>query len=163
MKKFILIIIALAIIGGVVYYTKKDGAPSAEETTTGEEVSTSTPTGVTENDGLVDGAATTTASAAEVKEFAMDSFMKMDGETRIASFSVKEITVKKGDKVKITINNTAGTHDFALDEFGIKKDTPEGQKTVIEFTADKVGDFKYYCSKYNHRQLGQEGTLHVTE
>ncbi len=108
--------------------------------------------------------ATNTAPAANVKEFSMDSFMEMkeDG-SRIAGFSVKEIAVKKGDKVRILVKNIKGTHDWVLDEFGVKSETPEGQVTTIEFTADKVGEFKYYCSKYNHRSLGQEGTLKVTE
>jgi heme/copper-type cytochrome/quinol oxidase subunit 2 len=161
MKKIILIVIALAIVAGIVYYTKKDSAPTGEDAMTHEEMSTSTPESTMDNGALVGEASTTPAS--EVKEFAMDSFMKMEGTKRIAGFSVKEITVKKGDKVKITVTNTAGTHDFNIDEYGVDVETPEGQKTVIEFTADKVGDFKYYCAKYNHRQLGQEGTIHVTE
>ena len=162
MKKFILIVIAIAIIAGIVYYTKKSSAPTNEDVTTREEVSTSTPESNLENGAMVVGS-TTTPVASEVREFTMDSFMKTEGSARIAGFSVKEITVKKGDKVKITVINTAGTHDFNIDEYKINKETPEGQKTVIEFTADTVGDFKYYCAKYNHRQLGQEGTLHVTE
>ena len=69
--------------------------------------------------------------------------------------------MKKGDTVKISITNTAGTHDFTLDEFGIKQETPVGQTVVVQFVADKVGTFEYYCSKYNHRALGQKGNLIV--
>ena len=89
--------------------------------------------------------------------------MKMDGQKFSAGFSVKEISVKKGDKVRIIVTNIKGTHDFNIDEFSVHKETPEGEKTSIEFTADKVGSFKYYCSMPNHRQMGQEGTLNVAE
>ena len=100
-------------------------------------------------------------NVSEVKEFNMDSWMEMKDGKMGAFFSLKEIKVKKGDKVKININNTKGTHDFVIDEFGVKKDTPEGKVTVIEFTADKTGSFEYYCSKYSHRTMGQTGTLIV--
>ena len=53
--------------------------------------------------------------------------------------------------------------DFVIDEYNIKKATPINEEVVIEFTADKAGEFVYYCSMPNHRQLGQWGTLLVTE
>lgn len=104
------------------------------------------------------------AMNAQVKEFNTDSFMerKEDGSIT-AGFSLKEIRVKKGDKVRINVKNLMGPHDFTLDEFGVKEETAEGQVTVVEFTADKAGEFKYYCSKFTHRQMGQEGTLIVEE
>ena len=99
-----------------------------------------------------------------VREFSMDSFMNENNDgSRVAGFSRQQIIAKKGDTVRINVNNTSGTHDFTLDEFGVKKETPEGEVTVVEFVADKTGEFKYYCSKYDHRQLGQEGTLIVEE
>ncbi len=165
MKKIILIVIALAVIGGIVYYTRRDttSTPMDESTMTpSEEMTVGDDTAMTASTSPQT-STSTSADITAVKEFALDSFMKMDGANRIAGFSVKDITVKKGDHVRIVVTNIAGTHDFNLDEFGVDVETPEGQKTTIEFTADKVGNFKYYCSKYNHRQLGQEGTLHVTE
>ena len=71
--------------------------------------------------------------------------------------------MKKGDTIRIKITNTKGSHDFTLDEYGIKKITPLNEEVVVEFTADKAGSFKYYCSMPGHRQMGQEGTLIVTE
>lgn len=97
------------------------------------------------------------------KEFTMNSWMETVDGKMSAHFSMKEMVVKKGDKVKINITNTAGTHDFKIDAYGISVDTPLNEQTVVEFTADKVGDFEFYCSKYNHRSIGQTGTLRVTE
>lgn len=99
----------------------------------------------------------------EVKKFKMDSFYEMvDGKPK-QQFSLKEITVNKGDTVRIIVTVTKGTHDFLIDEYGINAQTPLNQPTTIEFVADKAGEFVYYCSLPNHRQNGQWGTLTVTE
>jgi len=97
--------------------------------------------------------------AGDVKEFSMTSYYDDAGKW----FSLKEISVKKGDRVRIKVTNTKGSHDFTLDEYGIKKATPLNQEVVVEFTADKVGEFTYYCSTPGHRQGGQFGKLIVKE
>ena len=107
--------------------------------------------------------ASTTADEGDVKEFSMDSFFVMEDGKPHPQFSVKEITVKKGDRVKINITNTAGDHNFNLDEFGVFTETPLNQTVSVEFVADKVGEFIYYCSKPGHRANGHWGTLKVTE
>ena len=94
---------------------------------------------------------------ATAKEFAMDSYYDEKG----VWFSVKEIRVKKGDRVRIAVTNTKGMHDFVIDEFGVKQETPLNEKTMIEFVADKTGTFEYYCSKPGHRAKGQWGKLIV--
>lgn len=96
---------------------------------------------------------------AAVKEFVMSSFYDDTG----IWFSLKEISVNKGDIVRIKVTNIKGTHDFTLDEYGIKKTTPLNEEVVIEFTADKVGEFIYYCSVPGHRQKGQWGMLRVLD
>ena len=96
-------------------------------------------------------------TSAPVKEFVMTSFYDNTG----IWFSLKEISVNKGDIVRIKVTNIKGTHDFTLDEYGIKKMTPLNEEVVIEFTADKAGEFIYYCSVLGHRQKGQWGTLKV--
>ncbi|HRH23059.1 MAG TPA: plastocyanin/azurin family copper-binding protein [Candidatus Magasanikbacteria bacterium] len=77
-------------------------------------------------------------------------------------FDVKEIKVKKGDKVRVTFKNAEGFHDWVLDEFDVKtKQIGAGQEEVVEFTADKTGTFEYYCSVGKHRQMGMKGNLIV--
>ena len=98
-----------------------------------------------------------------VKEFTMTSFFEMKDGQPSAQFSLKEINVKKGDRIRIKVTNTRGTHDFTLDEYNIKKETPLNEEVIVEFTADKTGEFVYYCSMPNHRAMGQWGTLRVTE
>jgi len=78
------------------------------------------------------------------------------------SFSKKEIRAKKGDTVKVTVTNNEGTHDWNLDEFGVKSGiVPAGSSKTVEFVADKTGTFEYYCSVGNHRQMGMVGNLVV--
>jgi plastocyanin domain-containing protein len=52
-------------------------------------------------------------------------------------------------------------HDFVIDEFSVKKELPMNEAVTIEFTADKTGEFIYYCSKPGHRDKGQWGKLIV--
>lgn len=76
------------------------------------------------------------------------------------SFDLKEIRAKKGDTIKIVLNNQEGTHDWVIDEFNAKtKRLQAGQTDTIQFTADKTGTFEYYCSVGTHRQMGMKGNL----
>jgi cytochrome c oxidase subunit 2 len=78
------------------------------------------------------------------------------------SFAPAVITVKKGDKVKITFKNAEGFHDFKIDEFNVAtKQIQGGGEDTVEFTADKTGTFEYYCSVGKHRQMGMKGQLIV--
>ncbi len=78
------------------------------------------------------------------------------------SFAPNTISVKKGDKVKITFKNANGNHDFRIDEFGVNSGIIKaGEQKTIEFTADKAGTFEYYCSVGTHRAMGMKGTLKV--
>ncbi|OGI82556.1 hypothetical protein A3I95_00160 [Candidatus Nomurabacteria bacterium RIFCSPLOWO2_02_FULL_44_12] len=78
------------------------------------------------------------------------------------SFSPATLKVNKGDRVKIIFKNTQGFHNFVIDRYGLatpQKQSPDTE--VLEFTADKVGSFEYYCAVGTHRQQGMRGTLLV--
>ncbi|MDP3963985.1 MAG: dienelactone hydrolase family protein [bacterium] len=118
------------------------------------------------SENLKDGAMNASKAAVaddSIKEFTMTSFYEVvDGKPK-PQFSLKEIRVKRGDAVRIHVTNTRGMHDFTLDEYAIYEETPLDKEVVITFTADKAGEFIYYCSMPNHRDLGQWGTLVVEE
>lgn len=98
---------------------------------------------------------TSTSTNASVKSFTVEG--------KNFSFSPSTLTVKKGDKVKITFKNSGGMHDWVLDEFNAKtKQISSGASETIEFVASKAGTFEYYCSVGNHRAMGMKGTLTVT-
>ena len=78
------------------------------------------------------------------------------------AFSVKEIKVKKGDTVKINFSSADGFHDWVIDAFNAHTSrVNSGQSASVEFTADQVGTFEYYCSVGSHRSLGMTGKLIV--
>jgi nitrite reductase (NO-forming) len=70
--------------------------------------------------------------------------------------------VKLGETVRINLTNEQGFHDWVIDEFNARtKQINAGQTDTVEFVADKVGTFEYYCSVGNHRQMGMIGKLIV--
>lgn len=95
----------------------------------------------------------------------------MDSETEVQSFTIEgssfkfslpEIKVKQGDKVKVTFVNKGGTHDWVLEGYNVRTQVlSAGASETVEFTADKAGTFAYYCSVGEHRKLGMEGKLIV--
>ena len=64
--------------------------------------------------------------------------------------------------MRIVFKNNKGTHDWVIDEFNARTKTIQSDQTdTIEFIADKLGTFEYYCSVSNHRQMGMVGQLIV--
>jgi len=77
-------------------------------------------------------------------------------------FDPDEIRVKVGEKVMLELLSEDMPHDFVVPELDLSvKLTPAGSSNSIEFTAEKTGEFEYYCSIANHRALGMTGTLIV--
>lgn len=76
-------------------------------------------------------------------------------------YSQKEIRVKKGDKVKIIMQIEQGFHDWVIDEFNAKTAQIGSGEAEVEFVADQVGTFEYYCSVGQHRANGMVGNLIV--
>jgi nitrous oxide reductase len=158
----IAVAVLLVVIGGG-YFAMSRNAASPEQNIPETAVQPTTQENQENTAAVAPATAEPTTAVSAVKEFAMNSWMETVDGKMSAHFSLKEIVVKKGDKVRITITNTAGDHDFTIDAYNIKTETPLDKPTVVEFTADKAGTFEYYCSKYSHRMIGQTGTLRVTE
>ena len=96
----------------------------------------------------------TVTATGTVKEFTISA--------KNFNFAPNTMTVKKGDRVRITLANGDGFHDLVIDEFGVAtKKINTGMTEVVEFTADKTGSFEYYCSVGSHRMMGMKGTLVV--
>src|SRR3989338_10241683 len=62
----------------------------------------------------------TPAAVNTVNEFTMTAYYDEKG----VWYSLKDMTVKKGEMVRVTITNTKGVHNFTIDELGIEKDLP---------------------------------------
>lgn len=88
-----------------------------------------------------------TASVVEVKLGAKDW-----------EYDQKEIHVKKGDKVRITLDSDDGGHGFALPVYNVDI---QGNNSA-EFTADQAGQFEFHCSvRCGSGHMDMKGTLIV--
>lgn len=58
------------------------------------------------------------------------------------AFDKKEIHVKKGDTIKLTLVNGSGAHGIEIPDLGVKL----AKAGTIEFVADKAGEFEYNCA-----------------
>jgi heme/copper-type cytochrome/quinol oxidase subunit 2 len=76
-----------------------------------------------------------TTTASDVEEFTITA-------TNWDFTSDKELTIKKGTKVKINLVNEEGMHTISNEDLGIdlKADAPS------EFTAEKTGEYELLCS-----------------
>jgi cytochrome c oxidase subunit 2 len=63
-------------------------------------------------------------------------------------FQPKTITVRKGDRVRLVIRSLDGDHGFAIDALGISKEVTRDRDGVVEFTPEKEGRYKFYCSVF---------------
>ncbi|PJE50737.1 MAG: hypothetical protein COV29_03315 [Candidatus Yanofskybacteria bacterium CG10_big_fil_rev_8_21_14_0_10_36_16] len=156
----IAVLVVLAAIAAVFAFTgssvNDENLPVNENgDVTGEQATPSAEPGDTTEDGAMMEEGTSVDSAqGEVKVF------EISGEN--FKFSLGEIKVKEGDRVKIVFTNTGGFHDWVIDEFDVSTPQIETGETVeVEFVADKKGTFEYYCSVGSHRQLGMRGNLVV--
>jgi len=94
-------------------------------------------------------------AASPVREFKTVNIEVKGNKIWTPSFFV----VKKGDKVKITLVNAAsGLHAFAIEGYpvDVQVNNAEGDNTkTVEFTADKAGIFRIYCSMHAGHVGGQ--------
>lgn len=58
------------------------------------------------------------------------------------------IKVKQADKVKIIAQSLDVTHGFALADFRVDEQIEPDKKSIIEFIADKSGEYSFRCSVF---------------
>lgn len=79
------------------------------------------------------------------------------------AFAPAAITATAGQMVNVTFVNEEGFHDFVIDGIAASSTLKAGASETVTFTAPKAGTYAYYCSVGEHRTMGMEGTLVVTE
>ncbi len=77
------------------------------------------------------------------------------GETKTFQITAKNyefqpavINVDQGDRVVLEITSTEGHHGFGIDALNINEDLPQGKTVVVEFVADKKGEFTIKCTVF---------------
>ena len=158
LMSFFAVVLLAGVLAGCTLTQTKDQAIVTKESPQETEKVTPEPT-----EEVVEETSEVSDQNSTVKEFEIESFTKIVDGQYFPQFSKKEITVNKGDKVRLKINTTSGMHNIKIDEFNVLAETPTGEVTVVEFVADQAGEFVYYCAKPGHRALGQWGTLKVVE
>jgi len=61
-------------------------------------------------------------------------------------FDPNPVIVNEGDKVKLVVTSTDVTHGISISEFGVKVQLFPGRPSIMDFTADKSGNYIFYCS-----------------
>jgi cytochrome c oxidase subunit II len=63
-------------------------------------------------------------------------------------FTPKEITLKKGETVKLQLRSEDVTHGFFVRPLGIDKDIPAGGITEVTVTPQEVGRYRTICDHF---------------
>ncbi len=144
----------ILVVGAAIMLKGKKTPPSAAITAT-PPTSTAPDQSMSAND--------TVATPSTTAKVTLDGQVKViNVQASSFAFNPAEITVNKGDKVRIVLTNASGNHNWVIDEFNAKTKTIQsGQTDQVEFTASKAGTFEYYCAVANHRQMGMVGKLIV--
>ena len=61
-------------------------------------------------------------------------------------FDPKEIRVREGERVRLLITALDRKHGIRIKEFGVKTVLEKGKETVVEFVAERAGEYKFKCS-----------------
>ncbi len=163
-KNKIIIVAALIVLAaGAFYAYKKMNNEESNEgykmdastnDNNGDETSLKVPAPGEDGEGITEMIVNDNEANSEVKEFIVEGGNFV--------FSLKEIRVNQGDKVKIVFNNTEGFHDLIIDEYNVNTGQIKSEQSrTVEFVADKTGTFEYYCSVGQHRANGMFGKLIV--
>lgn len=81
---------------------------------------------------------------------------------RKSYYTPDQIVLRKGEPAKIILTSEDVTHGFAIDELDIAREVPAGTPTVIEFTPEHAGTFRFYCVvRCGRNHLKMQGTLTV--
>ncbi|HII72094.1 TPA: cytochrome c oxidase subunit II [Candidatus Woesearchaeota archaeon] len=99
-------------------------------------------------------AAPASSVGGEVREFTMTA--------KQWEFQPDTVEVNQGDTVKLKITSSDVAHGIALPDFDVNENLEPGNEVIIEFVADKKGEFSFWCNipcGSGHRDM--RGTLIV--
>jgi len=86
------------------------------------------------------------------------------GEAGAFKYAPENLSVAKGETVKVTIVNKDSTqpHTLILPDFNVKStQVAPGKSETLTFTASKAGDFTFYCDVPGHKDGGMVGKINV--
>jgi|SaaInlLV_10m_DNA_2_1039722.scaffolds.fasta_scaffold103379_1 cytochrome c oxidase subunit II len=90
-------------------------------------------------------------------EFDLENAKELTMDASNWKFEASDVTINKGDSVRLIVNGKQGNHGLAIPELGIATGRiEEGGQQVIEFVAKKSGNYKYFCNVpcgHGHRDM----------
>src|SRR3989339_1333185 len=88
-----------------------------------------------------------TASPAPTPEAVTGNVVEVTVAGSNYKFSPTTITALRGDTVRLTFKSMGGIHNLVIDQFEVEtSQLGEGEEEEVEFVADKMGTFEYYCA-----------------
>jgi len=79
------------------------------------------------------------------------------------TFTPSEITVKKGEPVKLKLFSDDVTHSLLIKDLGVNQIVSKGKSAEVTFTPEKAGDFHGQCGHFCGSGHGtMTFTVHVT-
>ncbi|MBI4713637.1 cupredoxin domain-containing protein [Candidatus Uhrbacteria bacterium] len=164
MKKYLLILSALALIGaGCATSTSVQTNSQVESDSENEATATAeTSEGVELIVEPIEGTETEDGSEEDVVEVILGEEADVNVELKSSNFTFepKIINAAVGQKIEITFEENSGFHTFVIDELDLKFAIKEGEK--LKFSAPNTpGTYAFYCDVGSHRANGMEGTLVV--
>ena len=78
------------------------------------------------------------------------------------AFTPDHITVKQGQRIRLIATSTDVAHGIYISGYRASTEILPGQQNILEFTADKSGDFEFRCTVYcGSGHADMKGTLTV--
>ncbi len=95
--------------------------------------------------------------------YAQDATRTIEIHAKRFAFSPAEITVRKGETVKLVLTSDDVTHSLVIPDLNVKEIMKKGQTTGVTITPTKAGDFKGKCGHFCGSGHGSMVfTVHVT-
>lgn len=95
---------------------------------------------------------------------AQDATRTIEVHAKRYAFSPAEITIKKGEPVKLALTSDDVTHSLVIPELNVRELIKKGQTTEVTITPPKEGDFKGKCGHFCGSGHGSMVfTVHVTD
>ena len=61
-------------------------------------------------------------------------------------FEPNIIEINEGDRVRLNVKSIDVTHGFVIPQFSVNEILTSGETTIVEFIADKNGEYTFFCS-----------------
>ena len=94
---------------------------------------------------------------------AQDAARTIEIRAKRFSFSPAEITLKKGETVKLEVTSEDVTHSLVIPELQVNAEASKDHPAEVTITPEKVGDFKGKCGHFcGEGHASMKFVAHVT-